>query len=382
MAHENLISDIERIKSEITAARWQDHRLETIIPYELASVIAAEPALKEMYEKRVHFYERLRASSEYRTLYDQMLAAMNNLQREIDRSMLLESDDALYFLPKGEKMRWIHDEPTREKWPECKEHVSAQTFYAALSSRDRWCDLGEGVGTKIALSDSNLCRWRATLEQFAEIKRFSRQHSDALNAKGESYVATIRSVLIRLDHLLKLPWHRDHIADFEEVYIYIKNRTGDGIETAPFEWPDQEEDFKRAQKSAMIVCRELASHLAREQKYLAANHSSVTSAKEPSSRLTYTKRTFRYRGKDHRIKGEPDYAFLCDVFYARCPKSDKKMRWDEVYQYMPSVYRGEPHKGMEKMRGTIKSLNRWAEGNIENTPELLRMEKGNIVRVK
>jgi len=100
------------------------------------------------------------------------------------------------------------------------------------------------------------------------------------------------------------------------------------------------------------------------------------------SRLTYTKRTFRYRGKDHPIKGEPDYAFLCDVFYARCPKSDNKLRWEEVYHAMPPAYRGEPYKGMEKMRGTIKTLNRWAENNIEGIPELLRLEKGQIIRLK
>ncbi len=97
--------------------------------------------------------------------------------------------------------------------------------------------------------------------------------------------------------------------------------------------------------------------------------------------LTYNHRTFRYKGKSYQLKGEPDFAFLCDVFFALCPKSDKKLHWKVVYDTMPDSYRTDPYSGMEKMRGTIKSLNRWAKKYM-GISAILKLERGYVHRVK
>lgn len=95
--------------------------------------------------------------------------------------------------------------------------------------------------------------------------------------------------------------------------------------------------------------------------------------------LTYKDRTFRLKGKSFPIKGLPDYAYLCDIFYARCPKSDNKLPWEVVYKNMPSEYQNDLYAGREKIRGTIKSLNRWAKRNI-GVPVILRLERGFVHR--
>lgn len=355
MALEGLISDIAGIKTLIESSSSIGNQLASVLPYKLLPLIESNEQLKEAYESRLHYYERLKKSPEYRSLYERMMAAMENVYWEIDRSSLPIQKRTQYFLPKGQEIVGKYDEVTKETWKERQEYVDAPAFYDALIKKDRWYDLGKGAGDRFE-KDSRLCPWRATLDQFRALGEFLKEakHAGAMKESGVSFMEELKSLAAKLDEMLSIPWHRDSIPDFEEVYFYIEGRRRFGM-LQPESGQDDEFTFKTAKESSMKVCEVLVSALKAKQRH-------KTSRKSRVKYLGGGK--FQYKGSSIEMKSSAQYARVSQKVLEISRTLGKKVSIEDAMKALNRPYFKQGVTPQWKwLNGALDSANDWAESN-------------------
>ena len=373
MAFETLIEELSPLRSEIAGATRIGNQLATIVPYRLLPFIDENPVLKEAYEARLHYYERLKQDSEYQSLRERILASINNLYWACTKSKLPKGRS--YFLPKSLGVEKKYDPVTKEHWREEKENLNPQQFYDALSRSELWCDLGEGSGVRFQ-KDSRLCRWRATIDQFRAVDAFltHAKQSGAISEAGLQLIPDFRSLVSRLERMLEEPWQREHIEAFEELDQYIHTRTRRGIPRSVVE-RDDESIFKAAKQSSLAVCDALIQVVKKTKK----SHSGARKGRKPR---------IRYLGNDVLKFGDTEYKMAKDSYYAKLSQKiyetsqvvGEKVPIAKVWGSIGgSSYEPYPSKDWERLSSTITTANRWAKK--EKLPQLFRCESKFVYRM-
>jgi hypothetical protein len=105
-------------------------------------------------------------------------------------------------------------------------------------------------------------------------------------------------------------------------------------------------------------------------------------SKKRKAVLTYSRRTFKYKGKEYPIKNGREMAKLCDFIYLHCPKSDKSVHWEKVYEGVTHHRSQSKLEDQEKVRGWVRSLNRWATDSKRSIGKLVEFTGGYVQRLK
>lgn len=218
----------------------------TILPKEFATLVLLEllpllqeaSPLKNAYDARVHYYERLAKSKQYLVLIQAIHALMQDIHRLIDPSK---------FPKKDSKLTFFH--------PSVIRLVNAQEMHALFVQKDQWAYLGHK--TKKGPKDSILCPWRAVLGQYLKVISWI-QYAIVVGAADEStvrpYLKHLRASYGKLKQMLADPFKRLHITEFEHFHV----RTLDPEKLLADESPKA---FFELRDAANQVCQDLLSVL-------------------------------------------------------------------------------------------------------------------------
>lgn len=362
MSQKSVANALSIVMEKIAAAPFHERGLREMLPHELLPIIKASPALNNEYRRRVHYYETLAASVQYRDLHSKLHRAIAHLW------LLVSKKD----LPTKEVF-WLPIKSLSKSW----EKMSIEKFYDKLRTF-QWVEIGGNHSSRTDAPDSFITPWRAALEQYEEVRRMFEVADVASSLSDDEgrYMKRLAVLIGEMTVLLQEPWHTLHIADFETVHVYVTKYSiqqgYEGRASRDLQSSDTQEQFKEAQSSAIVVCRDLLVEL-----------------DKPKSRkwMSYDQRThsFGYGNRQTQalcLPPDADYAVLCDAFYPNCPKSGR-MNWEVVAQHIFKIVPNTNHQvDREKIREWVRSLNRWAIREKHFVSKILELDGADLVRLK
>lgn len=228
---------LQDIHARITAA-IMPRDFTMIVLLELLPLLKEASPLKNAYDARVHYYERLSKSKQYLVLIQAIHALMQDIHQLIDPSKFPKKDSRpMYFHPSAYKL------------------MNAQEMHALLLQKEQWACLGRK--TISGFRDSILYPWRAVLTQYLRLISWI-QYAIEVGAADESavrpYLKHLRASYGTLKQLLADPFKRLHIMEFEHFHV----STLDSEKLLADESPKA---FLELRDAANQVCQDLLSVL-------------------------------------------------------------------------------------------------------------------------
>ncbi len=208
--------------------------LKKLLPFELLPLIEENDILNKFYTEHLEYYEKLSKEKAYLDLIAEIHRLLGQLHKVIDPSKL--PDSPRLFAPKRE-------DPEDEPWVPMKE------LHAMLIDEKSWWYLG-GV-TVMSVEDSVKCPWNPVIRQYEIVLGLAENawKSGALDPeKAEPVIGQIQEKLKELEKILKKPFYRLHIREFEFLENYMRGP----------EWIGNEKrDVERIHEYADRVCKDL-----------------------------------------------------------------------------------------------------------------------------
>jgi hypothetical protein len=328
--------------------------LSLLLVYELRPFIRDHDGLNQFYEGRAHFFRDLAVNPEFTALFHHLCEAMARIHRLIEPEKLKETPKIRFY------RKHVLD----------YEALPLRQMHALLLSRDDWIAPGEKV-LPLDADDSATFPWRHALNQHAALRMFLQiawNECGAFRRGGSVEIGTATSYTYQIEDLIKSPWYRFHIRDFEQLEIALCLHGLPYIGTAA--------DVRQIQRHADRVCCDLIDWLDEQQSH---ETKATRAGRRPA--VHYVNKTFSYKGATHKPPLRAHYLVLCDVFYPLCPKVGR-VPWQEVRDRMRQAAPHLPTLDQVKIRELIRSLNRWAGNPRQSLGELLDLKEGWIVRLK
>lgn len=316
----------------------------TLVCDDFLPLIESVEVTGEEYRRCVRSYTDLPVALQLQEVVQRIQKSMIELARFIDPAKLNPSDSVRFFQKASGEI----------------DTISTSDFLPLLSRSEPWL-LPSQKTKSIEVDDSILRPWRPLLNQYKALSAFlqSAWNSKAIPQSTFDLYARIKADVLRLEDRLTKEWQRSHLRSFGLVDLYAR-----GIKVPS---AGEAEKLQQIKSQAEKVCQHLLWRVMESQR-------SRLGAKFV---LKYNRGTFSYRKKDHRPREQAEYLKLCEAFYASCPKSGRmfieKLR-EEIMKKNPNL-RSIDREGI---RLSIKSLNRWAEG--DGLPMLLKLDGKEIVR--
>ncbi|MFH1011692.1 MAG: hypothetical protein V1784_10725 [bacterium] len=226
---------LQDVHERIMAVKYPDKSLSELLPHELLPIIEENEILKNEYDRRLYYYERLAKDPSYLALVENIHKEMEAIQKLIDPSKL--PDTPRLFKPK-------RNLEINEPWIEMKE------LHKILDQEEKWWHLGSV--NSWAVGDCVRCPWKAVIRQYEIVMALFDHalYSEALDGKkAGKNLAALKDHLKDLERRLERPSHRLHINDFDYVDRYMHS-PHDMIR-------NEEKEIDSVKKRTDRVCKDL-----------------------------------------------------------------------------------------------------------------------------
>ena len=348
-------SKLRSLRDRIAVLRYPDETLLSLVVYDLPAAFRESSISSSECERRIHYYDRLAGGEAYPALISTADALLRKVHQAID----------LTRIPKALQ------NPPDSYYKGARERLDAEV--ASLLNPPRLQDNEPTTG--------RIDEWRYVLAFYTEKAENTMWRLVSVRAITEEemsgFLQQWKPIKARLIELLEKPWQEDRLEDFMLLSRFVADRSDQQSALQLKEY------YQRVQQSSCSVCEELLKLPALGGGVAASTESTGKGRRGRKARVSYdpATKTFSFRKKSYKVSKNADYAELCDAFYPNCPTSDN-LPWKRVHKLVHAVESKSPIEDREKMRGKIRSLNRWAKSPRHFLGELLRLKNEHVERLK
>lgn len=226
-------NQLQDVHSRIMATE-KPKELKNMLPFELLPLIEENDELNKFYTEHLEYYERLSKDIKYLDLIKEIHDLMRQLHGIINPSKL--PDSPRLFAPKRE-------DPEDEPWIPMKE------LHAMLIDDKSWWYLG-GI-TIMSVEDSVKCPFNPVIRQYEIVLGLTENawKSGALDEKkSDPVIGQFQEKVKELEMMLKKPFYRLHIREFEFLDNYMREPGWIG---------NDKRDIERVHEYVDRVCKDL-----------------------------------------------------------------------------------------------------------------------------
>jgi hypothetical protein len=310
-------------------------------------IIYEHSVLRSEFEYRVHFYEQLPSTPEFKSLLVKIHRAFKIFYQGVDPLKL----------PEGGEL-------------EKQYGISMRKFHSLLAETWKWPPFGMlDAHIGIGVMNENTPPWGETIWKYMLFQPFvfeAHKHKAFKdNTECVQLFDQILDDIAQLREMVEGPLYQLHLAAFDGISTWADRP----------DWIRQESQIPSLLRDARVVCEELIFHMNKveaERKKKGSRKKLIRSVK--NGIVTTVK------GDDYSFKkGKSSSALLCEKVYAYCQQVGDTMSIEKVFpEVWNQRFSSDLVANRKKVYFACKSVNDWAKR--KGLPPLLKYEKTQIMR--